>query len=69
MPVLDFFARSLILIGWIYIIFVAAPEFVKDVKEMFREIKRPAARTADHETTNNYNISNFKNISNLEDIK
>ena len=66
---LDFVARLFMFIGWLFIIFKAGPELIADVKEMFRQIKRPAAPTADQERTNNYNISNFKNISNLSDVQ
>jgi hypothetical protein len=63
---LDFVARLFIFIGWLFIIFKAGPELWKDIKEMYREIKRPAAGTADQEKTSNYNISEFQNIHNLE---
>jgi len=63
---LDFIARLFIFIGWLFIIFKAGPELIADIKEMYREIKRPAAGTADQESINNYNISEFRNIHNLE---
>lgn len=63
---LDFIARLFIFIGWLFIIFKAGPELIADTKIMIRELKRPAAGTADQEKTSNYNISEFRNIHNLE---
>lgn len=63
---LDFVARLFMFIGWLFIIFKAGPELWEDIKEMYREIKRPAAGTADQAKTSNYNISEFRNIHNLE---
>lgn len=44
---LDFIARLFMFIGWLFIIFKAGPELIADVKGMYREIKRPAAGTAE----------------------
>jgi len=66
---LDFIMWLTIFCGFLVFI-LAIPEMYRDTKDAIehirKQLKRPAAGTADQEKTSNYNISEFRNIHNLE---
>jgi hypothetical protein len=66
---LDFIGRLFIFVG-LMVVISFLPKLWEDIKEDYQylkeQLKRPAAGTADQEKTSNYNISEFRNINNLE---
>jgi len=53
---------------WALLMVWIVPELWKDVKYLFEMTKRPAAGTADRQESNKYSISNYKQISNKQDL-
>lgn len=70
MPILNLIARGIIIIGWLFIIFVAAPLFFADCRSYWEEYRKSSAEFESAKLVkkkqSNYNISEFRNINNLE---
>ena len=70
MTVYILLAESFIDICLLIIIFFFAPDFFKDVRNMWKENRKSSAESKsakqDKNKHSNYNISNYKNINNLE---
>jgi len=70
MPILNLIARGIIIIGWLFIIFVAAPLFFADCRSYWEEYRKSSTEGKSAEQVkkkqSNYNISEFRNINNLE---
>lgn len=70
MESLDFIARLFFFCCWLIIIFKCMPDFFKDVRKEWEEYRKSSAecKSAKQEKIkhSNYNISEFRNISNLD---
>lgn len=67
---LDFIARLFMFIGWLFIIFKAGPLFFADCRSYWKEYRKNSAECESAKQVkkkqSNYNISEFRNIHNLE---
>lgn len=67
---LDFIARLIFFCGWLVIIFKCIPDFFKDVRKEWEEYRKSSAECKSakqvKKSISKYNISEFRNINNLD---